>query len=119
VFGVNRARGIWHTWQTRPNDGWVGGWFQLYSDEDELRMLNVASNADGRLEVFGVNATDRICTAGGEPRMKVALEVKAARPLGRLWKASGGYAGSDRDRDLRALCWNSLVGGAARRSAKT
>ena len=35
--------------------GWVGGWSQLYTDNDHLKMLRVATNADGRLEVFGVN----------------------------------------------------------------
>ena len=40
--------------------GWVGGWSELYSDNDNLAMLDVARNADGRLEVFGVNAQGHI-----------------------------------------------------------
>jgi hypothetical protein len=39
---------------------WVGGWSELYSDNDNLAMLDVARNADGRLEVFGVNAQGHI-----------------------------------------------------------
>jgi V8-like Glu-specific endopeptidase len=35
--------------------GWVGAWGQLYSDNDHLEMLDLARNADGRLEVVGVN----------------------------------------------------------------
>ena len=38
-----------------PNGGWAGGWAELYNDNDNLTSLRVASNADGRLEVFGVN----------------------------------------------------------------
>jgi peptide methionine sulfoxide reductase MsrB len=37
-----------------------GGWAELYSDNDNLAMLDVANNADGRLEVFGVNAEGHI-----------------------------------------------------------
>ena len=38
----------------------AGGWAELYSNTDSLVMLDVASNADGRLEVFGVNAQGHI-----------------------------------------------------------
>ena len=55
VVGVNRASGIWHTWQTWPGGTWVDSWSQLYTDNDHLEMLDVALNADGPLEVFGVN----------------------------------------------------------------
>jgi hypothetical protein len=34
---------------------WVGGWKELYSITDSLKSLRAAANADGRLEVFGVN----------------------------------------------------------------
>ena len=33
--------------------GWVNGWGELYTGNDRLVMLDVAKNADGRLEVFG------------------------------------------------------------------
>jgi pimeloyl-ACP methyl ester carboxylesterase len=39
---------------------WVGYWKELYTDADNLAMLDVASNADGRLEVFGVNVLGQI-----------------------------------------------------------
>jgi hypothetical protein len=35
-------------------------WAELYTDANTLAMLDAASNADGRLEVFGVNAQGRI-----------------------------------------------------------
>ena len=35
-------------------------WAQLYSPTDKLRELDVVSNADGRLEVFGVAPDDTI-----------------------------------------------------------
>ena len=60
VFGVNAQGHIWHTWQTAPNNGWVGGWAELYTDNDSLTTLRVVANADGRLEVFGVNAQGHI-----------------------------------------------------------
>jgi endonuclease/exonuclease/phosphatase family metal-dependent hydrolase len=41
-----------------PN--WVGGWSQLYSSGDNLTSLKVARNADGRLEVFGINQHQNI-----------------------------------------------------------
>ncbi|AEV87826.1 hypothetical protein ACWT_6813 [Actinoplanes sp. SE50] len=40
--------------------GWAGGWSELYSDSDHLSSLDVIANADGRLELFGVNEDDRI-----------------------------------------------------------
>ena len=60
VFGINAQGHIWHTWQTAPNNGWVGSWAELYSNADSLAMLDVAHNADGRLEVFGVNGQGHI-----------------------------------------------------------
>jgi hypothetical protein len=39
----------------RMGGGWVGSWSELYSDNDYLFMLDVAPNADGRLEVVGTN----------------------------------------------------------------
>ncbi len=32
----------------------------MYADNDNLAMLDVAQNADGRLEAFGVNSAGRI-----------------------------------------------------------
>ena len=48
VFVIGSDHGLWHMWQTAPNNGWsswasLGGWI------DEL---SVGQNADGRLEVF-------------------------------------------------------------------
>jgi hypothetical protein len=60
VFGVSFDERIWHTWQTAPNNGWVGGWAELYSPADRLRDLRVARNLDGRLEVFGISSDERI-----------------------------------------------------------
>jgi hypothetical protein len=60
VFGVNTGGQIWHTWQTAPNNGWVGKWSELYTNTDSLAMLDVGRNQDGRLEVFGVNAGGQI-----------------------------------------------------------
>jgi hypothetical protein len=40
--------------------GWVNGWGELYTGNDRLVMLDVAKNADGRLEVFGVGPDERI-----------------------------------------------------------
>ena len=39
---------LWHMWQTAPNNGW-SGW---YSMGGWIDMLDVARNADGRLEIF-------------------------------------------------------------------
>ncbi|GAA4591079.1 hypothetical protein BJY16_000152 [Actinoplanes octamycinicus] len=41
-------------------NGWAGGWSELYSENDQLGSLDVAANADGRLEVFGIGADERI-----------------------------------------------------------
>jgi hypothetical protein len=60
VFGINSAGNIWHTWQTAPNNGWAGGWDELYAATDTLQTLRVARNADGRLEVFGINPAGNI-----------------------------------------------------------
>jgi Tectonin domain/Papain-like cysteine protease AvrRpt2 len=38
----------------------MAGWSELYTDNDSLTMLKVAANADGRLEVFGVNGQGHI-----------------------------------------------------------
>ena len=44
--------------------GSADGWAELYSDSDNLRMLDVGRNADGRLEVFGVNSASNTGTRG-------------------------------------------------------
>src|SRR5579863_7669733 len=36
------------------------GWYLLYTPNDNLRSLRTARNADGRLEVFGINAGGNI-----------------------------------------------------------
>jgi hypothetical protein len=56
VFGLQPAPGgqaAAHNWQTSPNNGW-SGWTSLGSppQNDVLSHLEVASNADGRLEIF-------------------------------------------------------------------
>lgn len=56
VFGLGPAPGgsqVMHKWQTSPNNGW-SGWANLGSppQNDVLSHLEVASNADGRLEAF-------------------------------------------------------------------
>jgi hypothetical protein len=38
----------------------MAGWSELYTENDNLKMLRVVPNADGRLEVFGVNAQGHI-----------------------------------------------------------
>jgi hypothetical protein len=65
VFGVKLQPGAaiwhtWHTWQTQPGAAWGGSWSELYSDKDTLTALDVARNADGRLEVFGVDEQGHI-----------------------------------------------------------
>jgi hypothetical protein len=60
VFGINQAGRIWHTWQTKPNNGWAGSWAELYTDADSLVTLDAARNQDGRIEVFGINQAGRI-----------------------------------------------------------
>jgi hypothetical protein len=44
----------------RAGWSWAGSWSELYTDKDQLAMLDVARNADGRLEVFGVNGQGHI-----------------------------------------------------------
>ena len=34
----------------------MAGWSELYTNNDSLTSLRVMPNADGRLEVFGINA---------------------------------------------------------------
>jgi hypothetical protein len=62
VVGTNQQGGgtVWHTWQTQPNGAWAGSWSELYTDNDNLYMLAVGRNADGRLEVFGANLSGHI-----------------------------------------------------------
>jgi C1A family cysteine protease len=60
VFGVNAAGNIFHTWQTKPNNGWYGSWAELYTNNDNLVTLDVGRNQDGRLEVFGISAAGNI-----------------------------------------------------------
>ena len=38
----------------------MAGWYLLYSAADNLRSLRAARNADGRIEVFGINAAGNI-----------------------------------------------------------
>src|SRR5215469_452694 len=38
----------------------MAGWYLLYSPGDNLRSLRAARNADGRLEIFGINAGGQI-----------------------------------------------------------
>jgi hypothetical protein len=55
VFAVKSGGDAWHVWQTAPNSGWVA-WnnFKTSTTSPELNgPLAVASNKDGRLEVFG------------------------------------------------------------------
>ena len=60
MFGVSPDDRIWHTWQIAPDNGWNGGWAELYSPADRLRELRVGNDQDGRLEVFGVAPDDSI-----------------------------------------------------------
>lgn len=53
--GDNR---VWHTWQAAPNNGWHPAWEELYSSADKRTGLVAASNADGRLELFGISPDD-------------------------------------------------------------
>ncbi|MFJ3879143.1 hypothetical protein ACIPW5_16935 [Streptomyces sp. NPDC090077] len=57
LFGLGEDRRIYHTWQVRPNDTWIGSWYPLdgFANGDPERMPEVATNADGRLEVFVVD----------------------------------------------------------------
>ena len=103
-----------------PNGGWANGWAELYSDSDNLRMLDVGRNADGRLEVFGVNSAGNIWHtwqvtpnggwAGGwgsrtrqrQPQSRVASnadgrEVFGVNSAGNIWHTwqvtpNGGWA---------------------------
>jgi hypothetical protein len=48
VFVRGMDKGLWHIWQTSPNNGW-SGWA---SRGGQIDMLSVGRNKDGRLEVF-------------------------------------------------------------------
>lgn len=54
--GAMSAGVIWHIWQTAPNNGW-SGWDNLGAPPAGIpaHFLSVASNADGRLELFTMN----------------------------------------------------------------
>src|SRR5438046_3471101 len=51
---------MWHTWQTTPGGAWNGAWNLLYRSADRFRSLDVGANQDGRLEVIGISADERI-----------------------------------------------------------
>ena len=43
VFGIDRRANIWHTWQRSNGGTWADGWTPLYTDRDELAMLDVTT----------------------------------------------------------------------------
>ena len=53
VFGIAPDNTIWHTWQTKPNNGWNGSWGLFFLDE-WFEYPYGQKNADGRIEVFGI-----------------------------------------------------------------
>jgi hypothetical protein len=58
LFGVNThipdgQNNVFHAWQTSPGGGAWSGWYGL---NGYLTSVAVATNKDGRLEVFGANA---------------------------------------------------------------
>jgi hypothetical protein len=56
VANVVDSPGMMHIGQTQPGI-WAGsGWTGLYSASDGFGNLNMARNADGRLEVFGIRS---------------------------------------------------------------
>jgi hypothetical protein len=100
----------------RPGIGSVAGagWSELYSDNDHLARLKVIPNADGRLEVIGINEQGRIwhtwqtAPNGGwagswselysdndhlaslevKPNADGRLEVIGINEQGRIWRTS-------------------------------
>jgi hypothetical protein len=89
VFGITSAGNIFHTWQTSPNatsnTGWNGVWEMLYVPPNPnlaniygLVSLDVVNNADGRLEVFGINQPD-----GGAP-----IRVPSSGNIFHTWQTS-------------------------------
>jgi hypothetical protein len=72
VGGTGLNLNIWRTRQTRAgdDDSWVGSWSKLYINGTPLptlRSIQVAVNADGRLEVFGMNGDALLHTAQTQP----------------------------------------------------
>jgi hypothetical protein len=87
VFTVDDGGGsgnlaVWHNWQTAPNAGWAG-WASLGNIGGEQFMANtnvaVGVNADGRLDVFGRDAT------------------ATGQPIVHRWQTApnGGWSGTD------------------------
>ncbi|MCI0628930.1 MAG: hypothetical protein L0387_46005, partial [Acidobacteria bacterium] len=54
LFLVGEGVGLWHTWQTSPNNGW-----SCWRDEEHFSWDSIAvgRNPDGRLEVFLTDGT--------------------------------------------------------------
>jgi hypothetical protein len=63
VFGADRSGLVVHTAQlpgaTGPSGAWSGGWTTLGSGY-QMKKLAVARNADGRLELFGMDGNGRL-----------------------------------------------------------
>jgi hypothetical protein len=58
VFGIKPDGTLWHTRQLLPNKPPWWGWEQFQPNSDLLwQHISVATNQDGRLEVFGVTDT--------------------------------------------------------------
>jgi hypothetical protein len=60
AFGIATDGRVLQTWQTAPNNGWIGRWQELYSPADQFTDLRVARNQDGRLEVFAIAPDNRV-----------------------------------------------------------
>jgi hypothetical protein len=67
-------------------------WAELYTDATTLAMVDVASNADGRLEVFGVDPEGHI-----PPYLGDAAEQRLGRVDGQpSWPATNDHLMSRR-----------------------
>ncbi|WP_328966278.1 hypothetical protein [Streptomyces sp. NBC_00239] len=59
VFGLGMDNGIYRIAQDSPNGPWTTGWYGMPGIQgNEQKLVEVASNADGRLELFAVDKND-------------------------------------------------------------
>jgi hypothetical protein len=89
AFSVGATLDVWHRWETAPNGGW-SGWSSLGTPAPALLLDRpvVATNADGRLELFtvardgGGNAAWHAWQDGGSPTGWSAWEGLGGNPGG-------------------------------------
>lgn len=62
VFGATAGSGIWHIWQTAPNNDW-SGWTLLGAADASSVDLALGQNVDGRLELVVVSSNNTVLHA--------------------------------------------------------